>query len=119
MRIHQPSPVKFIQAQLPITGGGTVVGPSIQIPAGTQIIAANTNNNNNNNISTTNNNVTNNSNNNIISPNNINAMILNGGIDENSSHIERYCADCKIRFSSTKTYRAHKQHYCGNRHRDG
>lgn len=32
---------------------------------------------------------------------------------------DRYCADCDIRFSSTKTYRAHKQHYCQSRHRDG
>lgn len=33
--------------------------------------------------------------------------------------IDRYCTDCDIRFSSTKTYRAHKQHYCQSRHRDG
>lgn len=33
--------------------------------------------------------------------------------------IDRYCSDCDIRFSSTKTYRAHKQHYCQSRHRDG
>ncbi len=33
--------------------------------------------------------------------------------------IDRYCTDCDIRFSSTKTYRAHKQHYCSSRHRDG
>ncbi|KAG5675916.1 hypothetical protein PVAND_005775 [Polypedilum vanderplanki] len=30
--------------------------------------------------------------------------------------IDRYCSDCDIRFSSTKTYRAHKQHYCSSRH---
>lgn len=30
--------------------------------------------------------------------------------------IDRYCTDCDIRFSSTKTYRAHKQHYCSSRH---
>uniref|UniRef100_A0A336M583 CSON010079 protein n=1 Tax=Culicoides sonorensis TaxID=179676 RepID=A0A336M583_CULSO len=33
--------------------------------------------------------------------------------------VDRYCTDCDIRFSSTKTYRAHKQHYCQSRHRDG
>jgi zinc finger protein ZFPM1 len=33
--------------------------------------------------------------------------------------IDRYCSDCDIRFSSTKTYRAHKMHYCSTRHRDG
>jgi zinc finger protein ZFPM1 len=33
--------------------------------------------------------------------------------------IDRYCSDCDIRFSSTKTYRAHKQHYCSSRHREG
>ncbi|XP_058453292.1 zinc finger protein ush isoform X2 [Malaya genurostris] len=33
--------------------------------------------------------------------------------------VDRYCSDCDIRFSSTKTYRAHKQHYCSSRHRDG
>jgi hypothetical protein len=30
--------------------------------------------------------------------------------------IDRYCSNCDIRFSSTKTYRAHKQHYCSSRH---
>nr|XP_040239387.2 zinc finger protein ush isoform X3 [Anopheles coluzzii] len=33
--------------------------------------------------------------------------------------VDRYCSDCDIRFSSTKTYRAHKQHYCSSRHREG
>jgi zinc finger protein ZFPM1 len=33
--------------------------------------------------------------------------------------VDRYCTDCDIRFSSTKTYRAHKQHYCSSRHREG
>lgn len=28
---------------------------------------------------------------------------------------DRYCADCDIRFSSTKTFRAHKMHYCNTR----
>lgn len=32
--------------------------------------------------------------------------------------VDRYCSDCDIRFSSTKTYRAHKQHYCSGRQRD-
>lgn len=32
---------------------------------------------------------------------------------------DRYCSDCDIPFSSTKTYRAHKQHYCSGRQRDG
>jgi zinc finger protein ZFPM1 len=30
--------------------------------------------------------------------------------------LDRYCADCDIRFSSVKTYRAHKMHYCSTRH---
>ncbi|XP_046595390.1 zinc finger protein ush isoform X1 [Neodiprion lecontei] len=29
---------------------------------------------------------------------------------------ERYCRNCDIRFSSLKTYRAHKTHYCSTRH---
>lgn len=29
---------------------------------------------------------------------------------------DRYCAVCDIRFSSQKTYRAHKMHYCDSRH---
>ncbi|XP_018336554.1 zinc finger protein ush isoform X2 [Agrilus planipennis] len=29
---------------------------------------------------------------------------------------DRYCADCDIRFSSQKTFRAHKMHYCSSRH---
>ncbi|XP_048518553.1 zinc finger protein ush isoform X3 [Dendroctonus ponderosae] len=29
---------------------------------------------------------------------------------------DRYCAECDIRFSSQKTYRAHKMHYCNSRH---
>lgn len=35
------------------------------------------------------------------------------------AQVDRYCTDCDIRFNSTKTYRAHKQHYCSSRHRDG
>lgn len=33
--------------------------------------------------------------------------------------VDRYCSNCDIRFSSTKTFRAHKQHYCSGRQRDG
>lgn len=29
---------------------------------------------------------------------------------------DRYCAECDIRFSSQKTLRAHKMHYCSSRH---
>ncbi|KAF2355211.1 Zinc finger C2H2-type [Trinorchestia longiramus] len=29
---------------------------------------------------------------------------------------ERYCSDCDIQFSSLKTYRVHKTHYCQTRH---
>lgn len=32
---------------------------------------------------------------------------------------ECYCIECAIRFSSLKTFRAHKLHYCSERHRDG
>lgn len=35
------------------------------------------------------------------------------------AQVDRYCSNCDIRFNSTKTYRAHKQHYCSSRHRDG
>ncbi|RZF48612.1 hypothetical protein LSTR_LSTR017307 [Laodelphax striatellus] len=30
--------------------------------------------------------------------------------------VDRYCQDCDIRFSSLKTFRAHKMHYCSTRH---
>ncbi|XP_014248029.1 zinc finger protein ush isoform X2 [Cimex lectularius] len=30
--------------------------------------------------------------------------------------VDRYCQDCDIRFSSSKTFRAHKMHYCSTRH---
>lgn len=40
-------------------------------------------------------------------------------LQQQQQQIDRYCTDCDIRFSSTKTYRAHKQHYCSSRHRDG
>lgn len=35
------------------------------------------------------------------------------------TQVDRYCTDCDIRFNSMKTYRAHKQHYCSSRHREG
>lgn len=37
---------------------------------------------------------------------------------QQQQQVDRYCSDCDIRFSSTKTYRAHKQHYCSSRHRE-
>ncbi|XP_043284302.1 zinc finger protein ush isoform X2 [Venturia canescens] len=37
----------------------------------------------------------------------------NGSLNEEA---ERYCRNCDIRFSSLKTYRAHKTHYCSTRH---
>ncbi|KAE8741618.1 hypothetical protein FOCC_FOCC012820 [Frankliniella occidentalis] len=36
--------------------------------------------------------------------------------DAAASFVDRYCQDCDIRFSSYKTFRAHKQHYCSTRH---
>lgn len=36
--------------------------------------------------------------------------------DAASSFVDRYCQDCDIRFSSLKTFRAHKLHYCSTRH---
>ncbi|XP_026738051.1 zinc finger protein ush-like isoform X1 [Trichoplusia ni] len=39
----------------------------------------------------------------------------NGEATEGPPVQDRYCADCDIRFSSIKTYRAHKQHYCSTR----
>ncbi|KAI5704238.1 hypothetical protein M8J75_003269 [Diaphorina citri] len=37
--------------------------------------------------------------------------------DISSRHlVDRYCTDCDIRFSSLKTFRAHKLHYCSTRH---
>lgn len=48
------------------------------------------------------------------SPLNAAAAISNGEpISENQ---DRYCAECDIRFSSQKTFRAHKMHYCNSRH---
>lgn len=46
--------------------------------------------------------------------NNSNSTItVNGTLNEEA---ERYCRNCDIRFSSLKTYRAHKTHYCNTRH---
>ncbi|CAH0749253.1 unnamed protein product [Diatraea saccharalis] len=39
----------------------------------------------------------------------------NGEVIEGPPPQDRYCADCDIRFSSIKTYRAHKAHYCSTR----
>ncbi|XP_066594176.1 zinc finger protein ush isoform X2 [Prorops nasuta] len=41
------------------------------------------------------------------------ASAPNGSLNEEA---ERYCRNCDIRFSSLKTYRAHKTHYCSTRH---
>lgn len=41
-------------------------------------------------------------------------QVTNG--DSASESQDRYCAECDIRFSSQKTYRAHKMHYCSSRH---
>lgn len=42
-----------------------------------------------------------------------NSTPSNGSLNEEA---ERYCRNCDIRFSSLKTYRAHKTHYCSTRH---
>lgn len=50
------------------------------------------------------------------------AMKTTAGVDVESVDLalaDCYCSDCDIRYSSVKTYRAHKQHYCSARHRDG
>ncbi|XP_014214571.1 zinc finger protein ush [Copidosoma floridanum] len=41
------------------------------------------------------------------------AVASNGALNEEA---ERYCRNCDIRFSSLKTFRAHKTHYCSTRH---
>lgn len=48
------------------------------------------------------------------SPVNITQTASNG--ESTSDNQDRYCAECDIRFSSQKTYRAHKTHYCSSRH---
>lgn len=39
----------------------------------------------------------------------------NGDATDTPPPQDRYCTDCDIRFSSIKTYRAHKAHYCSTR----
>ncbi|KAF2880759.1 hypothetical protein ILUMI_25410 [Ignelater luminosus] len=51
-----------------------------------------------------------------VSPSPVNppTTISNGDVGQDNQ--DRYCADCDIRFSSQKTFRAHKLHYCSSRH---
>lgn len=42
------------------------------------------------------------------------SVVSNG--EPNADSQDRYCAECDIRFSSQKTFRAHKMHYCNSRH---
>ncbi|XP_017778791.1 PREDICTED: zinc finger protein ush isoform X3 [Nicrophorus vespilloides] len=49
-----------------------------------------------------------------VSPSPSVAVVPNGEINPDTQ--DRYCAECDIRFSSLKTYRAHKSHYCSSRH---
>ncbi|CAG9825302.1 unnamed protein product [Phaedon cochleariae] len=49
-----------------------------------------------------------------VSPSPSNSTITNGEAPLDSQ--DRYCAECDIRFSSQKTFRAHKMHYCNSRH---
>jgi zinc finger protein ZFPM1 len=49
------------------------------------------------------------------SPVNVATTTMPNGDASNDSQ-DRYCAECDIRFSSQKTYRAHKMHYCNSRH---
>ncbi|KAL1513391.1 hypothetical protein ABEB36_002810 [Hypothenemus hampei] len=42
--------------------------------------------------------------------------LSNGEANLGTEAQDRYCAECDIRFSSQKTYRAHKAHYCNSRH---
>lgn len=48
------------------------------------------------------------------SPLSVASTIPNG--ESNGDSQDRYCAECDIRFSSQKTFRAHKIHYCNSRH---
>ncbi|KAJ8876812.1 hypothetical protein PR048_021259 [Dryococelus australis] len=51
------------------------------------------------------------------SVNNGSAEARSPDVAHNSPHlVDRYCQDCDIRFSSVKTFRAHKLHYCSTRH---
>lgn len=36
--------------------------------------------------------------------------------DVSGPSLDRYCQDCDIRFSTIKTFKAHKMHYCSTRH---
>ncbi|XP_063913759.1 zinc finger protein ush isoform X3 [Zophobas morio] len=49
------------------------------------------------------------------SPVNVATTTIPNG-DASNDNQDRYCAECDIRFSSQKTYRAHKMHYCNSRH---
>lgn len=42
-------------------------------------------------------------------------LTSNGEVSESPPVQDRYCADCDIRFSSIKTYKAHKDFYCSTR----
>lgn len=61
--------------------------------------------------------VSNNSNNNINNSSNPSGLpTITNGEQQPSDIQDRYCQDCDIRFSSLKTFRAHKMHYCSTRH---
>ena len=53
-----------------------------------------------------------------LSPNSSASTIVNGNAVEMDPTIQadRYCTNCDIKFSSVKTFRAHKLHYCSGRH---
>lgn len=40
----------------------------------------------------------------------------NVNVNNQDSENDRYCAECDIKFSNQKNYRAHKMHYCNSRH---
>lgn len=47
------------------------------------------------------------------------AIVEHASVAPNQMQLaDRYCSECDIPFSSTKTYRAHKQHYCSGRQRE-
>lgn len=46
----------------------------------------------------------------------VHQQVMHGGQHQPT---DCYCTECDIRFSNLKTYQAHKQHYCSERHRDG
>ncbi|XP_056630448.1 zinc finger protein ush isoform X1 [Diorhabda sublineata] len=50
------------------------------------------------------------------SPSPLNIVTTPNGESSGVSNTDRYCAECDIKFSSQKTYRAHKMHYCNSRH---